>query len=137
MNQNSNREMLDLQDEKKKIVFPRSFISNSFFKYFVAFMSSSRVPTRFKSSTYTSIIANSVSGFLIKMHGHIGYLHTLLLINTRYDDCTTCVRIAFNPYRDRCNLIKYILRDFVLFASSNLIPSGIFIFMSLSMDPYR
>ena len=36
------------------------------------FVSSSGVPTRFKSSTYISIIANSVFDFLMKMHGHIG-----------------------------------------------------------------
>ena len=68
---------------------------------------------------------------------------------------------CFDPYRDRCNLIEHILRDFVLFASSNLNHLGIFIYiyiyiyicmyiyiyiyiyiymyvyMSLSMDPYR
>ena len=43
----------------------------------------------------------------------------------------------FNPYRDRCNLIEHILRDFVLFYSDNLNPSRIFIYMSLYMDPYR
>ena len=36
---------------------------------------------------------------------------------------------CFNPYRDRCNLIDHILRDFLLFASFNLNPSRIFIYI--------
>ena len=44
---------------------------------------------------------------------------------------------CFNPYKDRCNLIEYMLRDFVLFASGNLNPSRIFMYISLSMDPYN
>ena len=49
---------------------------------------------------------------------------------------------CFNPYKDRCNLIEYILRDFVLFALGNLNPfhdfhDFRFMYMSLSMDPYR
>ena len=42
----------------------------------------------------------------------------------------------FNPYRDRCIIS---LRGFVLFALGNLNPSGIYIYIyiSLSMDPYR
>ena len=35
-------------------------------------MSSTGVPTRFKSSTHTIIIENLISDFLIKTHGHIG-----------------------------------------------------------------
>ena len=44
---------------------------------------------------------------------------------------------CFNPYRDCCNLIEHILQDFVLFALGNLNSSRIFMYMSLSMDPYR
>ena len=44
---------------------------------------------------------------------------------------------CFNPYRDHCNLIEHTLRGFILFASGNLNHLGIFMYMSLSMDPYR
>ena len=136
MNQNSSREILDLQAEIK-FVFPRSFISKSIFKYFNVFVSSSRVPIRFKSLTYTTIVTNLVYDFLIKMHEHIGLSTYLsfskfslrLLYNMRPN--------YFNPYRDCCNLIEHILRGFILFSSCKFNPLGIFIYMSLSMDPYR
>ena len=89
-------------------------------------MSSLRVPTRFKLSTYTTIIANWVSDFLMKMHGHMGLftypsfskysLRRLYHIHPNY----------FNPYKDHCNLIEYMLRVFVLFVSGNLNSLGIF-----------
>ena len=69
MNQNS-REMLNLQDETK-FCFPNIFLLKFLFKYFVALVNSLEVPTRFKSSTNIIVIANSISDFLIKMHGHI------------------------------------------------------------------
>ena len=47
-----------------------------------------------------------------------------------YMDC-------FSPHENHCNLIDYMLRGFALFASSNLDPSGIFMYISLSMDLYR
>ena len=100
-------------------------------------MSSSWVLTRFKSPTYTTIIANSVSDFLMKMYGHIGLFtypsfrkYSLRrLYHMRLD--------YFNPYKDRCNLIEHMLRGFVLFASGNLNPSRIFMYISLSMDSYK
>ena len=101
-------------------------------------MSSLRVPKRFRSSTYTTIIviiANPIYDFLIKMHdiGLFAYpsfnKYSLRRLYHMRSDC-------FNPYKDRCNLIEHILRDFVLFALGNLNPSEIFIYMSLSMDPY-
>ena len=69
MNKKFNREMLNLQVEIKFCFF-RYFISIFIFKYFVVFVSYSRVSTRFKSSTYTTIFANMVFDFL-KMHVHI------------------------------------------------------------------
>ena len=100
-------------------------------------MSSSGGPTRFKSSIYTTIIANSVSDFLMKMHGHIGLFtypsfrkYSMGPLYHMYPDC-------FNPYKDRCNLIKCVLQGFVLFASGHLNPSGIFMYISLSMNPYK
>ena len=100
-------------------------------------MSSSGVLTRFKSSTYTAIIANPVSDFLIKMYGHIG------LLTYPYFSKYSLWRLYhmrpnwFNPYKDRCNLIEYMLRGFVQFASGNLNHSLIFMYISLSMDPYK
>ena len=100
-------------------------------------MNSSRVPIRFRSSTYIAIIANPVYDFLIKMHGHIG-LFTYPSFNKYSLRRLYHMRPDyFNPYRDRCNLTEHILRGFVLFALGNLNPSGAFIYMSLSMDPYR
>ena len=126
--------MLDLQVETK-FCFPNIFHLKFILKYFSIFVSSSRGPTIFKSSTYIEIIANPVSDLLIKMHGHI-WLFAYISFNQYslrrlYHMCPDC----FNLYRDRCNLIEYILRGFVLFASGNVNPSGIY--MSLSMDPYR
>ena len=100
-------------------------------------MSPSRVPIKFGSSTYTIIIENPVSNFLIKMHGHIGLFayhsfnkYSLRRLYYMHLDW-------FNPYRDYCDLIEHILRGFVLFALGNLNLLGIFIYISLSMDPYR
>ena len=122
---------------RQNFVFLRSFISNSFFKQFVVLVSSSRVPTRFKSSTYTAIIANLVSDFLMKMHGHKRLFiypsfskYSLKRLYHMYPN-------YFNPYKDRCNLIEYMLRGFVLFTPGNLNPSRIFMYISLSMDPYN
>ena len=79
-------------------------------------MNSSGVSTRFKSLTYTAIIANSVSDFFVKMHGHIWLFanpsFSRYLLRQLYYMRSDC----FNPYRDHCNLIEHILRDFVLFA---------------------
>ena len=100
-------------------------------------MSSSGVPTRFKSSTYTIIIANSVSDFLIKMHRHIGLFiypsFSKYLLRRLYHMCLNW----FNPYKDHRNLIEYMLQGFVQFASGNLNPSRIFMYISVSMDPYK
>ena len=100
-------------------------------------MSFSEVPTRFKSSTYTAIIANPVSDFLMKMHGHIGLFiysyfskYSLRRLYYMRPDC-------FNSYKNHCNLIEYMLQGFVQFASGNLNPSGIFMCLSLFMDPYK
>ena len=43
----------------------------------------------------------------------------------------------FSPHEDHCNLIDYMLRGFVVFVSSNLNHSGIFMHISLSMNPYK
>ena len=100
-------------------------------------MNSLRVPIRFKSSTYTIIIANPISNFLMKMHGHIGLFtcpsFSKYSLRRLYHMCPNC----FNPYKDYCNMIEYMLRGFVQFASSNLNPLGIFMYISLSMDPYK
>ena len=43
----------------------------------------------------------------------------------------------FSLYEDHCNLIDYMLRGFVLFSSTNLNTLGIFMYVSLSMNPYK
>ena len=100
-------------------------------------MRSSGVQTRFKSSTYTAIIANPISNFLMKMHGHIRLFtypsFSKYSLRRLYHMLPNC----FNPYKDRCNLIEYMLRDFILFASGNLNPSTIFMYISLSIDLYK
>ena len=50
-----------------------------------------------------------------------------------YHMCLNC----FSLYADHCNLIDYMLRGFILFVSSNLNPSWIFMYISLFMDPYK
>ena len=100
-------------------------------------MSSLGVPIRFRSSTYTTIIANPVFDFLIKMHGHIRLLaypyFNKYLLRRLYHMRPNC----FNPYRDLFNLIKHILRGFAFTTYGNVNPSEIFIYMSLSMDLNR
>ena len=99
-------------------------------------MSSSGVPTRFKSPTYTAIIANPVSNFLMK-YGHIELFtypsfskYSLRLLYHMHSN-------YLNTYKDCCYLIKYMLLGFVLFTSGNLNPSGIFMYISLFMDLYK
>ena len=126
---------------RQNFVFPRSFISNFFFQV-ICYSKLSNFfqifhPTRFKLSTYTAIIANSISNFLMKMHGYIGLfiypsfskysLKRLYHMHPKW----------FNPYKNRCNLIEYMLRGFVQFVLGNLNHSGIFMYISLSMDPYK
>jgi hypothetical protein len=43
----------------------------------------------------------------------------------------------FKPYKDFCSLIEYMFRDFELYALGILYASRIFIYLSLSNDPYR
>ena len=114
---------------RQNFVLSRSFISNSFLKYFVVLVSSSGVATRFKSSTYATIITNLVYDFLIKIPGHIGLFtytsfskYSLRQLHHMRSNC-------FNPYRDCCNLIEHILRGSVLFVSGNLNPLAIFIYI--------
>ena len=94
---------------RQKFVFPRFFISNSFFKYFAILMSSSGVPTRFKSSIYTTIIVNSISDFLIKMRCHIGLFTYSCFSKYSLRQLYHLRPNCFNSYRDRCNLIERIL----------------------------
>ena len=56
---------------KKKKKNLRSFISNSFLRYSIAFRSSSGVPIIFQLTTYIVIIANPDYDFFIKTRGHI------------------------------------------------------------------
>ena len=128
--------MLNLQDETK-FCFSKIFHFKFIFQVIYCFCGSLGVLTRFKSSTYTTIITNLVFDFLMKMHGHVALFkypsfskYSLRRLYHMRLDC-------FNPYKDHCNLIEYMLQGFVLFASGNLNPLGIFMYISLSMDPYK
>ena len=100
-------------------------------------MSSSEVSIKFNSSTYITIIANMVFDFLMKMNGLIDlftyhsfsryFLRWLCHVRPNY----------FNPYKDCCILVEYMLRGFVMFASSNLNNSEAFIYISLSTYPCK
>ena len=100
-------------------------------------MSSSRVSTRFKSSMYTAIIANHDSKFLIKTHGQIRLFtnpsFNKYLLRRLYHMRLDC----FNPYKDLCSLIEYMLWVVESYVSGILYPSEIFMYTSLSNDPYR
>ena len=99
-------------------------------------MNSSRVSIKFKSSTYTVIIANPVATFLIKMHQQIElftypslrkfWLKRLYHIRPDY----------FNPYKNRCNLIEYMFHGFEFITSGNLNPSKIFIYIYIYIYIY-
>ena len=111
---------------RQNFVLPWSFISNLFFKQFDVFVNSSRVLTRFKSSTYIATITNPDSNFLIKTHRQIGLFsnpyfkrYSLRQLYHMRPDC-------FNPYKDLCSLIEYILRDCRIICLGILYPSGIF-----------
>ena len=62
----------------------------------------------FKSSTYRTIISNSVCDFLIKMHKHIGLFKDPFFykyaLKKLYHICMDCI-----TYEDHCNLIEYML----------------------------
>ena len=127
--------MLNLQDETK-FCFSKIFHFKFIFQVICCFCGFSGVLTRF-TSTYTTIITNLVFDFLMKMHGHIWLFtypsfrkYSLRQLYHMSPDC-------FNPYKDYCNLIEYMLQGFVLFALGNLNPLGIFMYISLSMDPYK
>ena len=120
--------MLDLEAETN-FCFSKIFHLKFLLQVICYFVTSLGVPTRFKSSTYIVIIANSVFDFLMKMHGHIRLFtcpyFSKYLLRRLYHIRPDC----FNPYKDRCNLIEYMLQDDVLFASGNLNPSGIFMYI--------
>lgn len=90
-------------------------------------MSSLRVHIGFKSFTYTIVIVNLVSGFLIKIHEKvklITYLsfnkYSLKQLYYKQLDC-------FNTYIDNCSLIEYMAHSFKLVALGNLNPLDIYI----------
>ena len=75
---------------------------------------------------YINIVDFSSAYCGTNQYGHIGLLtypsfskYSLRRLYHIRPDC-------FNSYKDHSNLIEHILRGFVLFASSNLNPSGIF-----------
>ena len=103
----------------------------------------SRKPVRIRQSGrtgirgVTSIIANPFSVFLMKTHGQIELFTypslTKYWLKRLYHIRPDC----FNPYKDLCNLIEYMLRGFEFIASGNVNPLGIFIYKLASRDPYK
>ena len=112
---------------RQYLCFPQNLSFKFLYLIIGCFVNSSGVTIRFKSFTYTTIIINPISDFLMKTHGQIRLFtypdfHKYSLKWSYYTslDC-------FNPYIDLCSLIEYIFQDFELVASGNLNPSGIFI----------
>ena len=100
-------------------------------------MSSSGVPIKFKSSTYTVIIVNPFYVFLMKTHGQIE-LFTYLSLRKYWLKRLYHIRLdCFNPCKDFCNLIEYMLRGFEFISSCNVNPSGICVYTLASRDPYK
>ena len=128
--------MFDLQAETK-FCYTKVFTSNSFFNNFAVFSISSGDPIMFKSSTYTAMIVKPRFDLLMKTHGLI----TLFLypsfrrysLNRLYHIRPDC----FSPYKDLLNFIEYISLGFDLYASGIFNPSGTFIYISLSSEPYK
>ena len=151
--------MLDLQVET--IFFPRSFISNSFLKNviccsYVLFRSPNKIwvinikltfenwkVKKWKIANYAEEKTREKRQkakdflFLNKNSWTYGVIHILSFsrysLRRLYHINPNC----FNPYKDCSKLIEYMLRDFVLFALGNLNHLGIFMYISLSMDPYK
>ena len=89
----------------------------------------------FRSSTYTDMIQNHVDDFLMKTHGQSSlFVYPFNLrnsLNRLYHIRPNC----FKPYNDFCNLMQYMLRFALGFGM--LIPSGTFMYISESNDPYK
>ena len=123
--------------QRQIFVIPRSFISNLFFNNLWFFWSLLEPLQDLKSLTYTVTIANLDSEFLIKTHVQIGlftnpYFNKYLLRWLYHMGPNW-----FNPYKNLCSLIEYMLWDMEPYAASILYPSGIFMYISLFNDPYR
>ena len=79
----------------------------------------------FISSTYTAIIANPDSDFLINTHEHKWSFFYPSLIKYSLIRDYYMRPDYFKPYNDLCNFIEYKLQG--VYASSIFNPSGIFI----------
>ena len=88
-------------------------------------MSFSRVLTRFKSCTYTKTVCQR--GLFIYPYFNIYSLRWLCHMRLSY----------FDPYKDLCSLIEYMLLCFELFALGFWDSLEIFMYMSLSKDLYK
>ena len=100
-------------------------------------MSSSGVPIKFKSSTYTASIVNPFYVFLMKTHGQIELFTYSSFCKYWLKRLYHIRPYCFNPYKNLCNLIEYMLLGFEFIALSNVNPSGIFIYTLASRDPYK
>ena len=84
------------------------------------FVSFSGILTRFKSSTYTTTIANPNSNLLIKMYGQIWLFSNPSSLSP---DC-------FNSYKDLIYTRIFVAWGFELYALGILYPSGIYILLA-------
>ena len=135
MNQRFSGEMLDLQAETK-ICFPKIFHLKFVFQIFFHSYELFKIPNKILIINIQNNNRNLVSNFLIKIHRSTRLFTYPSISKYSLRRLYDMRANYFNLYRDRCNLIEHILWGFILFASTNLNPLGIFMYMS-SMDPYK
>ena len=99
--------------------------------------SSSGVPLRFESSTYIATMEKSIADFHMNIRGQTGLLTYASFNNYSLRQLYHIPPDCFNSYEDHSNLIEYRLWDFELCSLGILNPSEIFVYMSLSNDPYN
>ena len=88
-----------------------------------------------RSSMYTDIIQNHVEDLLMKTHGQLSLFVYPFNLRNSLNRLYYIRPDYFKPYNDFCNLTQYMLRFALL--SGILIPSGTFMYISESNDPYK
>ena len=88
-----------------------------------------------RSSTYPDIIQNLVDDFLMKTHGQSSLFVYPFKVRNSLNQLYHIRPNYFKPYNDFYNLTQYILRFALGFGI--LIPSGTFMYISESNDPYK
>ena len=123
--QNTIYTMLKLQT-KIKPSFPKIFHLKFQLQVRYSFLKLYRVPMRFISSTYTTVITNLECNFLINKHVRsLLFSYPWLMkysLRRFYHICPSC----FIPYSECLKQIERVLCDPELFESISLSPSGTF-----------